>query len=292
MTGSEVAAVGVVTGWGQSAVALPRDAVRAAAGRRVIEVEPPPLARERFRRATRECLLGVTAVEALLREANLGPQEIRGDETALVYVTAAAYGSSNRAFIVAGAARTESVVAGAARTEDSVGGPRKARPGPVASSTLHFPYTAPSAVPAEVAIEFGLTGPYIILLGGAAVTIDGLWQATLLLRRGRCRRALVLAVETFAECEDLWARGRWLVRPPLVESAACALVVPGPWRATYAPAPASSPLEALSRARAGETLACAPLIALALARAAGGAGPLTLTGEWRGRRAGLAWEAQ
>jgi len=100
-----------------------------------------------------------------------------------------------------------------------------------------------------------------------------------------------LAVETFAECEDLWARGRWLVRPPLVESAACALVVPGPWRATYAPAPAPSPLEALARARAGETLACAPLIALALARAAGDAGPVTLTGEWRGRRAGLAWEA-
>ena len=289
MTGSEVAAVGVVTGWGQSAIALPRDAVRAAAGRRVIEVEPPPLARERFRRATRECLLGVAAVEALLREANLGPEEIRGDETALLYVTAAAYGSSNRDFIVAGAARTE----------DSVGGLKKARPGSAppgavatTGATLHFPYTAPSAVPAEVAIEFGLTGPYIILIGGAAATIDALWQATLLLRRGRCRRALVLAVETFAECEDLWARGRWLVRPPLVESAACALVVPGPWRTTYAPAPASSPLEALTRARVGETLACAPLIALALACAAGGAGPVTLTGEWRGRRAGLAWEAQ
>jgi len=262
VTGSEVAAVGVVTGWGQSAVALPPDAVRAAAGRRVIAVEPPRAAGERFRRATRECLLGVAAVEALLREASLGPEAIRGDETALVYVTAAAYGSSNRAFIQA-----------------------------IASSTLHFPYTAPSAVPAEVAIEFGLTGPYVILIGGAAATIDGLWQATLLLRRGQCRRALVLAVETFAECEDLWARGRWLLRPPLVESAACALVVPGPWRATYAPAPAPSPLEALARARAGETLACAPLIALALARAAGDAGPVMLTGEWRGRRAGLAWEA-
>ena len=298
MTGSEVAAVGVVTGWGQSAVALPPDAVRAAAGRRVIAVEPPRAAGERFRRATRECQLGVAAVEALLREANLGPQEIRGDETALVYVTAAAYGSSNRAFIVAGTARTGSVVAGPAGTEHGVGGLTKARPGSVppgagttTGATLHFPYTAPSAVPAEVAIEFGLTGPYVILIGGAAATIDGLWQATLLLRRGQCRRALVLAVETFAECEDLWARGRWLVRPPLVESAACALVVPGPWRATYAPAPAPSPLEALARARAGETLACAPLIALALARAAGDAGPVTLTGEWRGRRAGLAWEA-
>jgi hypothetical protein len=262
MTGTEVAAVGVVTGWGDSAAALPPDAVRAAAGRRLIAARRPASLGERFRRATRECLLGVGAVEALLREGNLGREAIGGGETALIYVTAAAYGSSNRAFIEAGAARP-----------------------------VHFPYTAPSAVPAEVAIEFGLTGPYVILIGGAAATIDGLWQATHLLGRGRCRRALVLAVETFAECEDLWARGRWLVRPPLVESAACALLVPGPWRATYAPALAPSPLEALARARAGETLACAPLIALALATAAGGAGPLALTGEWRGRRAGLAWEA-
>src|SRR5207247_702253 len=116
----------------------------------------------------------------------------------------------------------------------------------------------------EVAIEFGLTGPYVILLRGASAMIDGLWQATLLLGRGQCRRALVLAVETFAECEPLWARGRWLLRPPLVESAACALLVPGPRRATYAPASTPSPLEALVRVRAGETLACAPLIALAL----------------------------
>ena len=262
MIGTEVAAVGMVTGWGESAAALPPDAVRAAAGRRLIAARRSMATGERFRRATRECLLGIGAVEALLREGGLGREAIRGDATALVYVTAAAYGSSNRAFIEAEAARP-----------------------------VHFPYTAPSAVPAEVAIEFGLTGPYVILIGGAAVTIDGLWQATLLLGRGRCARALVLAVETFAECEDLWARGRWLVRPPLVESAACALLVPGPWRATYAPASTPSPLETLARARAGETLACAPLIALALARAAGGAGPLTLTGEWRGRRAGLAWEA-
>jgi hypothetical protein len=280
VTGTQVAAVGVVTGWGESAAALPPDAVRAAAGRRVIAALRPSLVGERFRRATRECLLGVAAVEALLREANLGREEIRGGETALVYVTAAAYGSSNRDFIVAGAARTE----------DSVGGLSQVRRDSAASSTLHFPYTAPSAVPAEVAIEFGLTGPYVILLGGAAATIDGLWQATLLLGRGQCVRALVLAVETFAECEGLWARGRWLLRTPLVESAACALLVPGPWRAAYGPASTPSPLEALARARAGETLACAPLIALALARATGGAGPLALTGEWRGRRAGLAWE--
>ena len=288
MIGTEVAAVGVVTGWGESTAALPPDAVRAAAGRRVIAAERPSLVGERFRRATRECLLGVAAVEALLREARLGRAEVCGRETALVYVTAAAYGSSNREFIGAGTARTEDSVGGLSEVRRG-SGLKKALAGSVASSPLHFPYTAPSAVPGEVAIEFGLTGPYVILLGGAAATIDGLWQATLLLGRGQCRRALVLAVETFAECEELWARGRWLLRPPLVEAAACALLVPGPWRTTYAPASTPSPLEALARARAGETLACAPLIALALAPAAGGARPLRLTGAWRGRRAGLAW---
>jgi len=161
----------------------------------------------------------------------------------------------------------------------------------VASGALHFPYTAPSAVPGEVAIEFGLTGPYEILLGGAAATIDAFWRATRLLALGRCRRALVLAVETFGECADLYARGRWLVRRPLVESAACALLVPGALAAAYAPAAAPSQLETLARARASETLACGPLIALALARAARQTGRITLTGEWRGRRAGLTLEA-
>jgi hypothetical protein len=262
VTGVSVVGVGLVTGWGERVSALPADARVAAAGRRVIALPRPAAARERFRRATRECLLGVSAVEALLADAGLGRQDIRGADTALVYVTAGAYGAANRSFV------------------ESAG-----------PDALHFPYTAPSAVPAEVAIEFGLTGAYAILIGGAATTIDALWQATRLLASGPCRKALVLATETFAECEDLWARGRWLVRPPLVESAACALLVPGGRVATYGPASAPSELETLARARAGETLACGPLVALALARAAGGAGPVRLTGEWRGRRAGLALEA-
>src|SRR5207249_4716726 len=157
VTGTEVAAVGVVTGWGEGAAALPSDAVRAAAGRRVIAAARPPLVGERFRRATRECLLGVAAVEALLREANLDRDEIRGCETALVYVTAAGYGSANHDFIVAGTAGQDvvagtarsDVVAGAARTEDSVGGLKQSRRGSVpptavaTGATLHFPYTAP-----------------------------------------------------------------------------------------------------------------------------------------------------
>ena|SRR6266852_5767108 len=280
-TGTTVEAVAVLTGWGHGIRALPADAARAAAGRAVIPLFRPVLEGERFRRATRECLLGVAAVDALLRESDITRDMIRGSATALIYVTGAAYGASNQAFIVAESMRQ-------ARTE---GGLSEKRPGSVASSgTLHFPYTAPSAMAGEVAIEFGLTGPYGILIGGAAATIDALWQATRLLAGGRCERALVLAVETFEECAALYARGRWLVRRPLVEAAACALLVPGALRARYDAPRTPSTLETLARVRAGETLACAPLIALALARDGGAAGSVSVTGEWRGRRAGLHWQ--
>jgi len=346
-TGTTVEAVAVLTGWGHGIRALPADAARAAAGRAVIPLLRPVLEGERFRRATRECLLGVAAVDALLRESNIGRDTIRGSATALIYVTGAAYGASNQAFVVAESlrqARTEgglsekrpgsvvaestrqasseggltekragsvvvesmrqasseggltekragSVVAESTRQASSEGGLTEKRAGSVASSgTLHFPYTAPSAMAGEVAIEFGLTGPYGILIGGAAATIDALWQATRLLAGGRCERALVLAVETFEECAALYARGRWLVRRPLVEAAACALLVPGALRARYDAPRAPSMLETLARVRAGETLACAPLIALALARDGGAAGSVSVTGEWRGRRAGLHWQ--
>jgi hypothetical protein len=301
-TGTTVEAVAVLTGWGHGIRALPEDAARAAAGRAVIPLFRPVLEGERFRRATRECLLGVAAVDALLRESNIARDMIRGSATALIYVTGAAYGASNQAFIVAESmrqARTEggpsekrpgSVVAESVR-QASEGGLTEKRAGSVVSSgTLHFPYTAPSAMAGEVAIEFGLTGPYGILIGGAAATIDALWQATRLLAGGRCERALVLAVETFEECAALYARGRWLVRRPLVEAAACALLVPGALRARYDAPRTPSTLETLARVRAGETLACAPLIALALARDGGAAGSVSVTGEWRGRRAGLHWE--
>ena len=302
-TGTTVEAVAVLTGWGHGIRALPADAARAAAGRAVIPLFRPVLEGERFRRATRECLLGVAAVDALLRESDITRDMIRGSATALIYVTGAAYGASNQAFIVAESmrqARTEggltetrtgSVVAESMRQGRTEGGLSEKRPGSVASSgTLHFPYTAPSAMAGEVAIEFGLTGPYGILIGGAAATIDALWQATRLLAGGRCERALVLAVETFEECAALYARGRWLVRRPLVEAAACALLVPGALRARYDTPRTPSTLETLARVRAGETLACAPLIALALARDGGAAGSVSVTGEWRGRRAGLHWQ--
>jgi 3-oxoacyl-[acyl-carrier-protein] synthase II len=249
---TRVLGVGLLTGWGAGVAALPEDARHAAGERRVVPLAAPPLAGERFRRATRECLLGVAAVEAALRESGVPRAAVAGPRTALVYVTAAAYGASNRGFIGGGGA-------------------------------LYFPYTAPSSVPAEVAIEYGLTGGYVILVGGATAAVDALWQAGTLLAAGRADTALVLAVETFEECADLWARGRWATPRPLVEAAACAVLVGGGDDAGYGPGAAST-LEALVARRAGETLACGPLVGLALARAAGAPGA-HVSGRWRGRRA-------
>ena len=253
---TRVLGVGLLTGWGEGVAALPEDARRAAGARRVVPLAAPTVTAERFRRVTRECLLGVAAVEGALREARLDRATIAGPRTALVYVTAAAYGASNKRFMAEGGA-------------------------------LYFPYTAPSAVPAEVAIEYGLTGGYVILVGGAAACVDALWQAGALLASGRADRALVLAVETFDECAELWARGRWTTPRPLVESAACAVLAGDGDDLAYGPAAAASTLEAIVARRAGETLACAPLVGLALARAAG-APRARLTGRWRGRGAQIA----
>lgn len=272
---TRVRAVGLLTGWGVGTAALPADARVAAGGRRVISLAAPPLDGDRFRRATRECRLGVAAVEAVLADAGLSRDAIGGPDTALVYVTAAAYGSSNRLFIDGRDGRTtDASAAQAAGGLSQKGG-----------GSVHFPYTAPSAVPAEVAIEYGLRGGYVILVGGATACVEALWQAGRLLGAGGCERALVLAVETFAECEDLWARGRWAARGPLVEAAACALLE-GDGDVGYAVAAVPAPLETLARRRAGETLSCEPLVGLALARAAGES-QAQLTGHWRGRRMGV-----
>jgi len=254
--GVQVEAVGVLTGWGEGVEALPADARAAAGGRHVIPLARPALDGERFRRATRECLLGVVAVEAMLRDAGIDREAIRGSGTALVFVTAAAYGASNAAWLAA------------------------------PTGTLHFPYTAPSVLPGEVAIEFGLTGPYVILIGGAAATVDGVWQVGRMIASGQCQRALVLAVETFVECQALWRRARWALPGPLVETAACALVVPGDRPPEYRAMAVPAPLEREAETRAGCTLACAPLVGFALARAAAARTAL-VTGTWRGRTAAI-----
>jgi hypothetical protein len=90
-------------------------------------------------------------------------------------------------------------------------------------------------------------------------------------------------VETFDECAALWRRARWTLPGPLVEAAACALVVAGVPDVAAASGSAVGTLEAVAQRRAGSTMACGPLIALALAREAGG-GATTVSGTWRGRR--------
>ena len=292
---TRILGVGLLTGWGAGVAALPEDARHAAGQRRIVPLARPALTGDRFRRATRESLLAVAAVDAALRDSALDRAAVAGQQTALVYVTAAAYGASNKGFIVAtagSAVRAEggltempsgSVVATSRSAVRAEGGLTEM---PSGSARPYFPYTAPSAVPAEVAIEYGLTGGYVILVGGAAATVDALWQASMLLAAGRTKLALVLAVETFEECADLWARGRWTTPRPLVEAAACAVLAGPGDDLAYGPGEASA-LETLATRRAGETLSCAPLVGLALARAAG-LPRARVTGHWRGRRAQIA----
>ena len=254
---------GLISGWGRGLAALPHDVQAAAQGRSVISAGRPALSGDRFRRATRECLLAVTAVDEMLENAEIPRDVLTGERTALLYATASAYGSSNRAFI------------------EGTG-----------ASTLHFPYTAPSAVPAEVAIEFQISGHYVNFIGGAPATLSAIWYGATLLASHECDRVLVLAVETFEECDDLYARGRWCVGRPLVEAAACVLLMPGEGELWYSERRQRSGARGVSTVseRFGESFSCAPLVELGSARASGT--PIfgmTLTGTWRGTRATLKW---
>jgi hypothetical protein len=212
---------------------------------------------DRFRRATRECLLALAAVDAMLEDGKAPREAIAGERTALLYVTAAAYGASNREFI------------------ERRGG------------VMHFAYTAPAVVPAEVAIEFGVTGAYGILLGGAPSTLRAIEQAARLLDEDRCDRALLLAVEIFEECGDLYARHRRYTRWPLVETAACLWLERGAGelrfrssRVAKAPGPVPG---------GGERFAAGPLVDLREWLDRGATGPLELSGRWRDEHARLGW---
>jgi beta-ketoacyl synthase-like protein len=260
MRAPEIRAIGLLSGWGRGASALPLDASRAAEGRPVLAVERPSLDPDRFRRSRRECLMGVAAVAAMLEDAGTGSEAIAGERTALLFATAAAYAPSNREFI-------------------------EARGG-----STYFPYTAVSAVPAEVAIEFGLAGPYEILVGGAPATLRAIARAAALLETGVCDRALVLAVEVFEECSDLFTRLRPRFDGPLVEGAACLWLEPGEGTLTFEGGRARGDGGSVRR-RAGEMLACAPLVALALDRAGAGHEAIRVQGSWRGETARLEWSS-
>jgi 3-oxoacyl-(acyl-carrier-protein) synthase len=259
MRAPAIRAVGLLSGWGRGATAVPADAARAAAGRVVLKLEGPALIPERFRRSRRECLLGVAAVGALLEDAGVGADAIAGERTALLFATAAAYAASNREFI-------------------------QARGGGV-----YFPYTPAVAVPAEVSIEFGLTGPYETLIGGPTATMRAVARAAALLESGACDRALVLAVEIFEECADLFERARGRLARPLVEAAGCLWLEPGEGTLSFDQRRGGRRETEGARQRLGEMLACEPVAALALARDSDAGGGLRLQGAWRGETARLAW---
>jgi Beta-ketoacyl synthase, N-terminal domain len=259
MRAPAIRAIGLLTGWGAGAAALPSDAARAAGERAVLTLERPALDAERFRRSRRECLLGVAAVGAMLEDAGAGREAVEGTRTALLFVTAAAYGASNREFI-------------------------EARGG-----SVYFPYTAPAALTAEVAIEFGLTGPYEILIGGAPETMRAILRAAALLESGACDRALVLTVDVFEECADLFVRGRGGLTRPLVEAAGCLWLEPGEGTLSLSHERGRKRDAEAARERFGEMLACEPIAALAIARERGARGPVSVHGAWRGATARLAW---
>ena len=130
-----------------------------------------------------------------MARSSITGKDLMGPRTALVYTSASAYAAANWAFLQGGK-----------------------------EQALYFPYTAPSAVPGEVTIQFGMTGPYLSFLSGANAGIEALWHAATLLTTDQCDRALVLGVETVMECEDLFAAGRWLLSAPLVEAVTCLLL--------------------------------------------------------------------
>lgn len=185
----------LTTGWGDGLQSLPANAHAAAAGRRLLPLPTPERSDDRLRRATRECVLAVTTVDRALADSGLTHDDLAGPRTGLVYASASAYAAANWAFL-----------------NDAQG--------------AYFPYTAPSAVPGEVTIQFGISGPYISLLSGANAGIEALWHAATLLNTDQCDRALILGIETFAECETLYAAGRWLLDSPLVEVAVCLIIEP------------------------------------------------------------------
>lgn len=186
----------LATGWGDGLQSLPANAHGAAAGRRLLPLPTPVHDDDRLRRATRECVLAVNAVEGALTHSGLTHDDLAGPRTAMVYASASAYAAANWTLL-----------------NDDQG--------------AYFPYTAPSAVPGEVTIQFGITGPYVSLLSGANAGIEALWQALTLLSTDQCDRALILGVETFTECETLFTAGRWLLDQPLVETAVCLILEPG-----------------------------------------------------------------
>jgi hypothetical protein len=296
-----VRGVGVVTGWADRPEGLGA-ALRATGG--LVTAPTPALTGDRFRRATRGCLLAVAAARAAVADAGLPAAALAGPGTGILYVSATGYAPANRAFL-----------------EDE------------AATTLHFPYTSPSAVPGEVTIELGARGPCVNLMGGGPAALQALgWGARWLAER-RAERVLVLAVEVLHEVRDLLRRARRLCPEPWIEGAAAVLLEPAElgtlrWATGLAAPPgaggavarllagvldgewpglawsgvsgagrAAAEAEALARVGGageilpplGEALALGPLLALGRAERAGAARPWLLTATWRNDYGALLW---
>ena len=191
----------VTTGWGEGLQHIPARADVAAGTRQILPLPASQVEQfeqsgtDRLRRASRECLLAITAVEHALRTSPLSANDLAGQRTALVYASASSYVAANWAFLHADT-----------------------------SQAVYFPYTAPSAVPGEVGMYFNITGPYLAFLSGANAGLEALWQAITLLDNDQCDRALVLGVETFVECAELYLSGRRLLSLPLVETSLCLIL--------------------------------------------------------------------
>ena len=190
-----LAGASITTGWGRGLSGLPTDAHVAAGDRHIVPLPTPQTDDERRRRATRECILATTAVEEALAASALSTADLAGPRTAVLYASASSYAAANWEFLNA-----------------------------ATRNVMKFPYTAPCAVPGEVSMRFRITGPAVAFLSGASAGLEALWYAKTLLLADQCDRALVLGVETFAECEDLYTATRRLLHLPLVEATFCLII--------------------------------------------------------------------
>src|SRR5258705_8642106 len=126
----------------------------------------------------------------------------------------------------------------------------------------------------------GVTGRYGIVMGGGRATLRAIERGARLLAAGTCDGALVLAVEIFEECADLYPRHRRSYRWPLVETAACLWLERGAGAISFESARARG--RAAGAAGPGERFAAGPLVELREWRARATGGPVEVAGGWPG----------
>src|SRR5258705_13249799 len=130
----------------------------------------------------------------------------------------------------------------------------------------------------------GVTGRYGIVMGGGRATLRAIERGARLLAAGTCDGALVLAVEIFEECADLYARHRRSYRWPLVETAACLWLERGAGVLSFESA--RDGRRAAGAAEPGERFAAGPLADLRDWGAGAAAGPGRRWGGGRGGKGG------